>query len=43
MKKYQSLESTKFIEYYEKLDWYSGNEKITPENYKHHVDEWMKG
>ena len=41
MKKYQSLESTKFIEYYESKDWYSGTEKITVENYKRFVDEWM--
>ena len=43
MKKYQSLESTKFIDHYEKLAWYSGNEKITPDNYKYYVDDWMKG
>ena len=42
MKKYNSLDSKKFIEYYEMRNWISGTEKITADNYKDYVDEWMK-
>ena len=42
IKKYQSLESKKFIEYYEKRDWVADYERITSDNYKYYVDKWMK-
>ena len=43
MKKYNSLDSKNFISYYEGQNWHSATEKITADNYKYYVDEWMKG
>lgn len=43
LKKYQSIESHKFIDYYEMRGWYAESEKITQENYKYYVDKWMEG
>ena len=43
MKKYQSLESNKFIKYYERRGWQTEDESITQENYKYYVDRWMEG
>lgn len=42
MKKYHSIESTKFIEEFEKADWFYGTEKININNYKDCIDRWMQ-
>ena len=42
LRKYQSIESVAFIEYYEAMDWTVGDLKIDAGNYKIFADEWMK-